>query len=43
MNVELVQDLLTMLFYGFDANVEFAGDLLIGETLGYELQHFGFA
>ena len=42
-DVQLVHDLLTMLFDGFYADAEFAGDLLIGKTFGDQLEDFSFA
>ena len=42
-DVELVHQLLPVLFDGFDAYAEFGRDLFVGRTLRDELQHLRFA
>jgi len=43
MNVQFVHDLLAMFLDRLDADVQFGRNLLVRESLGNKLQHFGLA
>ena len=42
-DAQLLHEMLTMLFHGFDTNPEFGGDLFVGFTFGNQLKHSFFA
>ena len=43
MDTQLLHEMLTMLFHGFDTNPEFGGDLFVGFSFGNQLKHHFFA